>query len=157
MNTRLFKLLRTDPFSLRTFWHVTVGKAQVYVIKWMTSDFHLVASVSESWFCASWLTVTHCHGLPGRLNGTKPSLLLSPSKMYAVKKSYCMTSLVIQWLLAWIVGELAGELAWPMLTIAPSTSLCFLSFIHHMLFFHYCGTFNWIKLGGGNKPNQQAI
>ncbi len=36
------------PFSWRTFWHVTVGKAQVGIIKWMIAEFYLAASVSGS-------------------------------------------------------------------------------------------------------------
>ena len=44
-------------WRLKTFWHVTEGKAQVWIIKWMMVEFHLAASVSGSWCCACWLTV----------------------------------------------------------------------------------------------------
>lgn len=44
--------------SQMTFCHVTIGRAQVETMKWLTVGFHLAASVSGCWYCACWLTVT---------------------------------------------------------------------------------------------------
>lgn len=44
-------------FSRETFWHVTGGNAQVLIIKWTMSVFLSAASVSQSGYCACWLTV----------------------------------------------------------------------------------------------------
>ncbi len=49
---------RNRPFSLKTFWHVTVGNASALIIKLMMAEFHLAASASRSCYCACWLTVT---------------------------------------------------------------------------------------------------
>ncbi len=46
------------PFSQKTFWLFTVGKAQVWIMKLMMAEFHFAVSVSGSRYCACRLTVT---------------------------------------------------------------------------------------------------
>lgn len=47
-------------FSLKTFWHVTVEKAQALIMKWMMAEFMVAAWISESLYCDS---VTLTQGL----------------------------------------------------------------------------------------------
>ncbi len=69
---------RLGRFSPETFWHVTVGKAGVNS-KLMMAEFHLVASVSGSWYSTCCLTAT-LSWLTGTLqkikNKTEPWLVL---------------------------------------------------------------------------------
>lgn len=43
--------------SQKPFWHVTVGKAQMWRTKWMMAEFHSDASAWGYWYSSCWLTV----------------------------------------------------------------------------------------------------
>lgn len=51
-------------------------KAHLWIIKWMTAEFHLAASVSVSWCCVSWFTVQGLLEQPSLMSLVTPVLFL---------------------------------------------------------------------------------